>query len=184
MSMAWVEQVIASEGFWALAGVVAGVVLGEGVRWVRELGERRKQKRVIQEELRAISGQIAQKINAIEQMIRSLTNGRYLPGRSVAIVNLGYRRFGAELYPHLSPAERNTLHVVHERLRIADDELDRFEENFQRDLQGEVVADPFAAAADRLGELRASYRMVDQLIRGYLAGQALDVFASSTQLPS
>lgn len=180
----WLERMSDSEGFWALAGVLAGVVLGEGVRWVRERGERAKQKRVIQEELRAIRGQIAQKVDLINQMIKSLKNGRYLPGRSVAIVNLGYRRFGAELYPHLSPAERNTLHVVHERLRIADDELEQFERKFQQDLQEEVVADPFTAAADRLGELRESYRAMDELIHGYLAGQALDVFASSTPLPS
>ena len=88
----------------------------------------------------------------------------------------GYRAILGDLYPHLSLIERNCLHVIYERLRVADEEMDGFQNNFIQAVRDKIINDPWGAYLGRLQELIDSYALVDTLARAYLANRPPDVF--------
>lgn len=99
-----------------------------------------------------------------------------MPTQSVRMVATGYYSVLEDLYPHLKSIERNCLHVVFERLRVADELLDELEESFVRTLKDKVVPDPWAMFVGRLEEILQSYGVVEQLAISYLAKKPIDVF--------
>jgi phytoene/squalene synthetase len=96
---------------------------------------------------------------------------------SVNTVTLGYYSVQESLYPHLKPIERNCLHIIFERLRVADEQMDGMEKAFMRAVKDKVLADPWSVFAGRCEELLASYDVVAELATSYLAGKPIDVFA-------
>ena len=109
-------------------------------------------------------------------MIEAIKNRRILPGLSVAVVDTGYRRYAAELYPHQTLLERNCSHVIYERLRIADSALNSFDTDFRSAKAEGVIQDPFVAFLDKLEALIISYDVVKKLIESFLVRSPEDVF--------
>lgn len=173
--MAW-DCVPRSGSFWTVVGVVIGFLLGEGSRIIRDKLRIRRLKRAIREELLSIHKQIDSKKDIIAQMIEAIRSKRILSGLSVAIIDTGYRRYAAELYPHQTLLERNCLHVIYERLRIADKTLNAFDTDFRAAHSEGVMKDPFTVFLGKLEDLRDSYDAVKKLIDLLLAGKAEDVF--------
>jgi hypothetical protein len=120
--------------------------------------------------------QLPQKRDILQQAINHIKEKRFMPTLSVRVVATGYYSVLDTLYPHLKPIERNCLHVIFERLRVADEIMDQFEESFVRAVKDKIVPDPCVTFSERLEELLQSYSVVEQLARSYLNGKPIDVF--------
>lgn len=170
------SELIKSVGFWSVVGIIIGFMLGEGSRWIRYKLRVRKLKQMIKDELKSILAQIPQKREIVNLIIQRLKQGRFLSGLSVRAINIGYKQHIAELYEHLSFHQRNCLHVIHERLDIADKVLFSFEHDFASALKEKIIARPFDAYRGHFEEILESYKVATKLIKGYLAGNPEDVF--------
>jgi hypothetical protein len=160
-----------------LIGVALGFALGEGSRYARYRLEIQRNKSVVHQELETICAQIPQKKDILNQAIAHLKTERFMRTLSVRMVTTGYYAVISDLYPHISHLERNVLHVIYERLRVADEQLDGLEEAFVRTVKDKVVNNPLVAFSDRLQELLESYTVVDDLARSYLNKRPVDVFS-------
>lgn len=171
------DEFIKFQPAWTLAAVIVGFMLGEGSRYLREKVRIWRLKRTIRNELESIRRQIPQKRAIVSQIITDLGKKVLLPGLSVPIISVGYIQLIKEVYEHLCPAQRNCLHVIYERLRVADEVLSRFMDDFIAAMKEGVLADPWKAYSDQLGDINASYNIVGDLIDSYLSGSPIDVFA-------
>jgi len=169
-------ELVKSGGFWAVVGVILGFELGEGTRLIRYHFRISKLKRIILEELKSVQAQIPQKKDLVKKMIGALQEKQMLGGISVGIVSIGYRQHIGELYEHLGQRRRDCLHVIHDRLKNADDMLSSFENDFTSAVQDKVVNDPFAAYTGRLSDILENYNCVEKLIKSYLEEKPIDVF--------
>ena len=160
----------------ALIGVVVGFLLGEGSRLGRYFWQIRRNKELVRSELRAVLAQIPQKRDILNQAIPALRQGHVLPMQSVRAVATGYQSVLEDLYPHLSDLERNCLHVIYERLRVADEFMDAFEENLTRIVREKTFPDPWSVHIGKIEEMLQSYAVVEELARSYLSGSPKDVF--------
>ena len=113
-------------------------------------------------------------------MIAALEKHQLLPGISVGIINTGYHHHIEEIYEHLSVYQRNCLHVIHERLRVADVVMNDYMEDFQAASRDKIVVDPIATFKTLLGDIDASYKLVESLIGEYLDRRPPDVFDVKT----
>jgi hypothetical protein len=96
---------------------------------------------------------------------------------SVSTVTVGYYSVQESLYPHLTSLERNCLHIIFERLRVADEQMNGMEEAFVRAVKEKVLTDPWSVFSGRCEELLSSYDVVTELAQSYLTGKPIDVFA-------
>ena len=161
---------------WSLIGVALGFSLGEGSRCVRKRLHIRKLKGAVRTELKAILAQIDDKEDILGQAIKALEKMGILPMAAVRFITTGYGSYIEDLYEHYSDIDRNCLHVIYERLRLADSLTESFFEDFQRAIKDKVLDDPWKAYIAHLGELAESYKVVRNLISSFLAGNAEDVF--------
>lgn len=161
----------------ALAGVALGFLLGEGSRYARYRWEISRNKKLVRRELQTVLSQIPQKRDILHQAIAHLKQKQCMPMLSVRSVTTGYYSVLEALYPHLRLLERNCLHVIFERLRVVDDQMDGFEESFVRALKDKIIEDPSLTYVGRLEELLESYAVIEYLARSYLAKNPIDVFA-------
>lgn len=161
---------------WSLAGVVVGYCLGEGTRWMRERLRVRRLKKVLRAELSSVRAQIKDKEDILLQAIQALNTQEVLPMISVHTIRTGYDVHFNELYERYSDHERNCLHVIYERVRIADEMMDSFHEDFQKALKDGYVKQPWDFARGQLENLLESYKVVDKLTESFLKGKLVDVF--------
>lgn len=161
----------------ALAGVVVGFLLGEGSRYARYRWEIWRNKKIVWTELQTILSQLPQKRDILRQAIAHLKQQRFMPTLSVHSVVTGYHSVLDDLYPHLSLVERNCLHVLYERLRVADEQMEGFEESFINAVKDKIIDDPWSAYTGRLEELLQSFDVVEHLARAYIAKKTIDVFS-------
>ncbi len=164
------------EVFWALFGVLLGFGLGEGTHYIRHRLRIRRLRKLIFAELKCVLAQIPQKKDIVSQIVESLCRQEIMPGTSVPVLSLGYRTNIGELYPHLTPEQRNCLHVIHERLAVSESVLDSYATDIVAAIQEKVIVDPFTTFQDRMGEILQSYKVVERLIESYLTGKPIDVF--------
>jgi hypothetical protein len=120
--------------------------------------------------------QLPHKQDILLQAISHLKQKRFMPTLSVRCVTTGYCSVLDDLYPHLSLHERNCLHVIYERIRVADELMDSLETSFVSAVKDKVIGDPWSTYIGRLEELLESYRVVTQLAREYVSGKVIDVF--------
>jgi len=161
----------------ALAGVLLGALLGEGCRYARYRWKVYRNKKLLRAELQTVQAQLPQKRDILQQAISQLKEQRFIPTLSCRIVAAGYYRVLEDLYPHLSLRERTCLHIIFERLRIADEQMDGFEDGFLNAVKDQLIDNPWGTYAGRLEELLKSYSDVEHLCASYLAGKPEDVFS-------
>jgi hypothetical protein len=162
--------------WWALAGVVVGFCLGEGTRYARYRWEIHRNRRLVKEELKAVLAQLPQKREILSKAIASLKQKRTLSTQSVHLIATGYTAVVDQLYAHLTLHERNCLHVIYERLRVADAEMDEFENHFLELIRNEQVDDPWSSYVGRLEDHLRSLETVEELAKSYVTGKPIDVF--------
>ena len=165
--MEWISGII---------GVFVGYGLGEFSRWRRGLSRVKSLKVLIADELIAIKQQIPQKRDILEKMIVAIADKQILGGSSVSFLNVGYRTYFFEINEHLTPKQRNCIHVIHERLNNLDRVLFSFEDEFRFALKDSAVNDPYYAFTARLKDCLDSLIVVNKLIESYLSGEPVDVF--------
>ena len=163
-----------------MAGVAVGFLLGEGSRYLRYRIEIWRNKRLVRTELESVLAQLPQKRDILSQAIGNMRKQRFLPMVSVGTVTVGYYSVQESLYPHLTPVERNCLHIIFERLRVADEQMNGMEDAFVRAVKEKVLTDPWGIFIGRCEELATSYNVVADLARSYLDGKPIDVFAIKT----
>lgn len=161
---------------WGLIGVALGFFLGEGTRWIRQKFHIKKLKRTVRKELNAILAQIEDKENILEQAKKALQQKRVLPLTVVRFITTGYRSYIEELYEHYSDLERNCLHVIYERLSIADSFTGTFVEDLINALKDKMVEKPWEVFIGNLDDLTKSYQVVRILIDSFLKDKPEDVF--------
>ena len=128
-------------------------------------------------ELETMLAQVPQKRDILHQAIAHLKQKQVMPTLSVHTVTTGYYSVLEALYPHLQLVERNCLHVIFERLRVADEQMDGFEDSFVKAVKDKIIEDPWFTYISRLDELLESYTVIEQLACSYLAMRPIDVFA-------
>ena len=148
--------------------MVVGFLLGEGSRYARYRWEIWRKKRIVRTELQTILSQLPQKRDMLRQAIVHLKQQRILPMVSVRAVTTGYRSALDDLYPHLSLVQRNCLHVIYERLRVADEQMDEFEESFIKAVNNKIIENPWSTYTGRLEDLLQSFDVIEHLARAYI----------------
>ena len=103
-----------------------------------------------------------------------------MPTLSVRFITTGYRAVLDDMYPHLSLKERNCLHVIYERLRLADEQMDTFEKNFISAMKDKIISDPVTVYVGRLQEFLDSLTVVEALARDYINNKPVDVFGTTS----
>lgn len=162
----------------SLGGVVLGVFLGEGVQVIRYHLHISLYKRIIGQELESIKYQIDQKMDIVNKVMERLERrASYMPARSVPIQTIAYDESIREIYGHLSNKQRNCLHVIYARLKVADDFMDSYEQSFISAVKDRVIDDPFQAYYDLFANIFESYQKVTELIESYLADEPVDVYS-------
>ena len=163
----------------ALIGVITGFLLGEGSRYARYRWQIRRNKNRIRADLQALLAQIPQKQDILRQALRHLRRKAVLPMLSVRALPAGYLTVLADVYPHLDELQRNCLHVIYGRLKVADDFMDNFEDRIVKAVQeahADPNVDPWPTYAAKVREIDESYKVVVKLIRSYLDQSPIDVF--------
>lgn len=171
-----IKQALASESFWTISAVLVGFLLGEGSAFLRHCLRIRRMKRVLLEEMKSVLAQIDQKKDIITKARALLESNRILPTRSVPIIAAGYAANITELYPYLTAQERNSLHVIYERLKTADDIMNTFDKDITDAIRDKVMDEPFKAFSNRLRDIDESYEVVKRLISAHQSGKPTDVF--------
>ena len=161
---------------WTLIGVALGFVLAEGSRWLREKLRIRRLTGSIRVELQTILSQIPDKEDILRQAVNALERKTVLPMAAVRFTTTAYTSSINDLYEHYSQLERNALHVIYERLRVADSLTESFFESFLRAVKDKVIEDPWKEYAAHLAEVLESHKIVGSLIESLLCGKVEDVF--------
>ncbi len=161
---------------WSLIGVVLGFSLGEGARWLRNRLRLRRLKVAIRSELRAALAQIEDKEDILRKAIKALQEKRVLPMVAVRSMTHGYSSYIHDLYDYYSNIERYCLHVIYERLRVADMSMETFHEDFQQAIKDKIVNDPWEYYVGYLEDIIKSYDLLRGLIGSFLAGEPEGVF--------
>ena len=162
--------------WWPLIGVFLGFCLGEGTRYLRYRWEIHRNRRLVKQELKSVIAQLPQKQEILLKAIENLKEKRSLTTKSVHLIATGYAAVLNDLYPHLSMQQRNCLHVIYERLRVTDEEMDRFEDHFLEMVRNKHIDDPWSCYIGRLEDQLHSITLVEKLAKSYLAGRPVDVF--------
>ena len=170
------EELLKRDAFWTVVGVVLGFSLGEGVRLLREWRRKKRLLTALRCELQSIKAQLPQKTKILEEMKAALSRGKILPGESVRMIDIGYRQYVGELHPYLTLQQRNCLHVIYERLRVADRRMESFVGDFRAAIQEGVLDDPFRDYSYNLDDLIDSCGTVGKFIDSYLCGDPIDPF--------
>ena len=161
---------------WGLAGVWLGWFLNQRTVEGREKKRVEKLQNMLKGELASLLCQLPDKRDIIRRIISSLDAGKLLPGESVHALRVVYDHYGPELFEYLDDKERNCLHVVYEGLRVLDRNLDAFCADFMAARANETYPDPRKAFKSRFGDLDRTCAELEELIKGYLKGQPVDVF--------
>ena len=162
--------------FAGLLGVVIGFLLSQfGTSW-REFLKGKEAKRLIADELNANIGVIAQKRQIVNKIINSLDQKRILPGESVSFMTKSYEFNVHAAYPYLSSLQRDSLHVIYERVNQADSFLSRFESEILKHLDLKLVGDPYEMFSHRMNDILESMKVIEDLSKKYLSGNPVDVY--------
>ena len=159
-----------------LVGVILGFLLSEISSLCKERMKIASYKRAITAELQSLKGQIPQIKDICRQALTELGKQSFLPPLGVPAVTQAYDNFGAKVQKHLSPLERNCLHIIYGRLKVCDKVLAELENDFRLALAEKVIDDPFLAFSDKIKDIYGSYDIVLSLIDSYLNNNPIDVF--------
>ena len=107
----------------------------------------RVKKRIVRTELRSTIRltPAPQARHAARQAIVHLKQQRILPMVSVRAVTTGYRSaLDGSSSPFIACPTATRLHVIYERLRVADEQMDEFEESFIKAVNNKIIQNPWS----------------------------------------
>jgi hypothetical protein len=159
-----------------LAGVVLGWVLAVGWQSWRDRRRVEGLNAALRAEAASLLAQIDQFREIARLTIEALGRHEILAGPHVPAITTFFERLFADIAPHLSPVERNLLHVVHGRLQVGDEVLSTYDVSLRNDLNLGIIDEPWSAYASRIRDLQESYDVCERLLRSYLEGEPIDPF--------
>jgi hypothetical protein len=165
-----------ADAWFGLAGVAVGFILGELSGVVRRKLEISRRRKLIVSELKSILSQLPQKLDLLTKARDALKRKEVLPLMSVRILTAGYESVLADLYPHLTDLQRNCLHVIYERVRVAEEFMASFEASFLSALERDGLENARNVYSGLIEDIRNSYKVVEDLAKSYLADNPIDVF--------
>jgi len=161
--------------FWIVIATIGGVVIGFflSVVWeiIKENLSLRQKRKAIEHELRTNLGLIPQKIDILQQIIKSLNNKKLLPGTSGHHATYIYDTYISEVSMTLTEDQRDVLHIIYESLKQADKFLDNLYKEFIEIVSSKLLDHPFQDYAGMCNDLIARYKLVQDLINEYLEGK-------------
>ncbi|MFH1296729.1 MAG: hypothetical protein ABIJ04_05585 [Bacteroidota bacterium] len=156
-------------------GVILGFGLGELSRIIRGWYHCRRLKKALFDELVVNYHLIDQKKGNLSQIIDALENKQILRGESVHAATTIYDSCISEIIGSLQPIYRDNLHIIYERLKMNDTLLDHFYSGVTRDIQQQILRDPWLAYKKQLTDMSNSYAIVQSLIKDVVAKSPQDV---------
>lgn len=168
--------------FLSIFGIVLGFTLGEGSRIVREIIQIDKMKKSIYNELITLKSQINDHKQNLNIAIDYLKKSEVIPLKNVRSISIGYNSYINTIYKEFSVVERNCLHVIYERLRVADELQSSYHDEVQNSISNQSMDNPLEYYVGRLEDLIRSYDVVYKLINSYLNSNAEDVFKIKKQI--
>ncbi len=164
------------EALLGLVGVIVGFMLSEFSQSWRARSRIARARSAVTNELRSLQGQIPQLKEICDSAIKELRARTLLPTLAVPAISSAYDAHIEELQAHLTVKERNCLHIIYSRLKVADEVLSELEQDFRAAMTQGVFDDPFEAFADRLTDIYQSYDVINKLIESFIKGEPIDVF--------
>lgn len=162
--------------FIGFLGVLLGFLLSQWGTSLRELLRGREAKRLISEELKSNLGILVQKREIVVKVLLELEAEKILPGESVKFMTNSYDLNLHLAYSHLTPTQRESLHVIYERAKQADSFLNRFESELLKHLDLKLIDNPYSMFAVRMKEILESFDVIENLSEKYIDGLPVDVF--------
>jgi hypothetical protein len=159
-----------------LLGVLLGFVLSQFATTLQDYWKAKKSKRLIREEIEANLALLPHKMDLVEQIIHELASKKVIPGDTVHFMSNSYELNLHLAYESLSPVQRDVLHVIYERLKLADVFLANFDSEIQKHLTSKLVKDPYAMFTIRMNEIKESFQINEDLMKSYLSDKPIDVF--------
>ena len=141
--------------------------------------DREEKLKQINAELESNYHEIHQKKDHLKKIIANLNKNKILPGTSVEFVDVYYTNYHKELIPHISTLEKNSLHVIYNRLKIVDKKMDSFEEDILKFLSLKTYENYekiFSMFINRMNDLLFILESNEKLIKEHLAKKPRDVF--------
>jgi hypothetical protein len=174
------EELLKERGFWALVGVLAGFLLGEGSRYVRYRWRVCALKKNLKSELLSLKKQIDQKKEIISAAISALNKNELLPTLSVPSITVAYAASFGELLQYYSALERNYIHNIYERALLSDKVLESFEAEFLDAVKQGIYPDPYKVFAGKLDDVLKGLVVAQELIGEFLDGRVSDIYQTGT----
>jgi hypothetical protein len=174
------EELLKERGFWALVGVLAGFIFGEGARYVRYRWRVCAMKKNLKSELRSLKKQIDQKKEIIRAAISVLNKKQLMPTLSVPSITVAYAETFGELLQYYSMLERNCIHNIYERALLSDKVLESFEADFLQAVKQGIYPDPYQVFAGKLDDVHKGLEVAQELIGEFLDGRVSDIYQTGT----
>jgi hypothetical protein len=151
-----------------LIGVVLGFLLSQFATTWWELWKGKQAIKHIAEELQANLEVLPQRRDIVKKIKAALDQNEILPGQGVPFLTKAYEYNLHIAYPYLSPIQRDSLHVIYERLKHADIFLFAFESELIKHLDLKLMNNPFNVYSLRMDEILKSFSVIEGLGKNIL----------------
>lgn len=161
-----------------LLGVVIGYALSLLGDWIKR---KKKQRQILSDlmgELKSIRYQIAEKKRLVMTAFDKLDRTNFLDPKSIHINCMVYNNSLIDVYSEMSIIKLNCLHAIYEQIRVAEEILDNFKNDF---FNNSGHSDPVLMGRSRLKDVADSYEMTTTLIDSILQNKPIDVYYLNTK---
>lgn len=127
-------------------------------------------------ELHSIVRMIPSKLDILNQAEQHFASARLMPTASTHFPNQVYCRIVASAADLLTPEARDCLHVLHERLRIIDESMDRLEERYNSITSTHSVGQAVGAVSGAIRDLSEGLDLARSLAQSVLDKKPINVY--------
>jgi hypothetical protein len=159
----------------ALIGVVVGFLLAQFGASLRDFVRAKEAKSSILEELKSNLGILDQKREIVVKILADLQERRIRSGISVKFMTGSYDFNLYLAYSYLTPIQRDSLHIIYERARIADALMMGFETELLKHIEIKLVDNPYQMFYARMKEVLENFDVIEDLSKQYISGKPVDV---------
>jgi len=169
------------EAFWSLLGVVLGFVLAEMSLCLKQCRLRKRLRNSLVAELKSIIRMVPSKVDILNQAESHFKAERVMPTQSTRFPRDVYSRVIIEAPEILKDWERDSLHIIHERLRVVDSSMDSMEERFISINSSYSREQAISAVIGSIDDLREALSHTSELAHSVISGKCVDVYALGSQ---
>lgn len=160
--------------FWTIP-IGLGILIAWGLERRAERERLARWRRALDAECGSLLGQLPQFIERFRRLRAAIEADAPEPANAARALRTVYDRAVVELAGSLTAKERNALHIVHERLRVGDAVLARWDAEWRAAGRTPLARDTRDAYARRFTEQMESYVLVREIVESFLRGKPIDV---------